>query len=334
VPAVAKIIATHGIEPFLTELTEAMTADFRRWPMFEKSARLASYSEVGVIELMPVSDGRHYSFKYVNGHPRNSQQGLPTVMAFGVLAEVASGYPLLLSELTLSTALRTAAASAMVAKAVAREHPKRMAIVGCGAQAEFQALAFHYLLGVETLQLYDIDATAIQKMMTNLSGCPGLKVVAMESVAAAVAGADIVTTATADKSRAALLTPAMVRPGMHINALGGDCPGKTEIDPGALRRSKIFVEYMPQTRCEGEIQQLPGDYPVTEIWQVLNGEQCGRESEEQITLFDSVGFALEDFSILRYLYQLSARLGIGQPIALVPELRDPRNLYALLGALS
>jgi len=155
----------------------------------------------------------------------------------------------------------------------------------------------------------------------------------MESVAAAVAGADIVTTATADKSRVALLTPATVMPGMHINALGGDCPGKTEIDPAVLRRSKIFVEYLPQTRCEGEIQQLPEDYPVTEIWRVLNGEQSGREREAQITLFDSVGFALEDFSILRYLYQLSGRLGIGQPIALVPELRDPRNLYALLGAL-
>jgi hypothetical protein len=82
---------------------------------FEKCARLASYSARGVIELMPISDGRLYSFKYVNGHPRNTSAGLLTVTAFGVLAEVETGYPLLLSELTVTTALRTAAMSALAA---------------------------------------------------------------------------------------------------------------------------------------------------------------------------------------------------------------------------
>ena len=92
-----------------------------------------------------------------------------------------------------------------------------------------------------------------------------------------------------------------VEPGVHINAIGGDCPGKTELDPAILERAKVFVEYTPQTRIEGEIQQLPPDFPVTELWQVITGEAKGRTAATDVTVFDSVGFAIEDFSVLRYL---------------------------------
>lgn len=334
VPTLAKIISAAGIESFLTELTAVMEEDFRRWPAFEKSARLASHSDVGVIELMPVTDGRLYSFKYVNGHPSNTRRGLPTVMAFGALAEVATGYPLLLSELTLCTALRTAAASVMTARVAARNDAAIMAMIGCGAQAEFQAIAFHHLLGIEELRIYDIDAGMMHKLSDNLRAFPRLGVTPAASVAEAVKGADIVTTVTADKQRAAILTPAMVEPGMHINGLGGDCPGKTEIHPQVLEQSKIFVEYEPQTRVEGEIQQLSADYPVTEIWQVVSGRQPGRDHRDQITLFDSVGFALEDFSILRYLYETATEMGIADRIALIPEPTDPRNLYSVIAPVT
>ena len=120
VPALAALLQKVGVARFLAELTEALRADFLRWPEFEKSARTASHSAQGVIELMPVADANRYAFKYVNGHPGNPEQGLPTVMAFGVLAEVSTGYPLLLSELTLTTALRTAATSVLAAQALAR----------------------------------------------------------------------------------------------------------------------------------------------------------------------------------------------------------------------
>jgi ornithine cyclodeaminase len=98
-----------GPGQFMERLAAQIESDYRRWSAFEKSARLASHSPVGVIELMPITDGEFYSFKYVNGHPKNTNEGLLTVMAFGVLAAVDTGYPLLLSELTITTALRTAA---------------------------------------------------------------------------------------------------------------------------------------------------------------------------------------------------------------------------------
>ena len=322
----AAFVHERGAARCMTELATELRADFLRWESFDKSARTASHSPRGVIELMPVADDALYSFKYVNGHPGNPASGLPTVMAFGVLAEVRTGYPLLLSELTLTTALRTAATSALAAQALARPGSRRMALIGNGAQAEFQALAFHALLGIRELRVYDTDPAATDKLVRNLAHVDDLTVERAASTAEAVRGADIVTTVTADKSRATILTPAMVEPGMHLNAVGGDCPGKTELHPDVLRGARVVVEYEPQSRVEGEIQQLPADHPVTELWRVLRGDAPGRTRADEVTVFDSVGFALEDYSALRYLYQQAQARGLGVDVELVPT-DDPKDLF-------
>ncbi|ROR50555.1 ornithine cyclodeaminase [Diaphorobacter sp. C33] len=325
-PTLAAFVHERGAARCMTELAAELRADFLRWESFDKSARTASHSPRGVIELMPVADDALYSFKYVNGHPGNPASGLPTVMAFGVLAEVRTGYPLLLSELTLTTALRTAATSALTAQALARPGSRRMALIGNGAQAEFQALAFHALLGIRELRVYDTDPAATDKLVRNLAHVDGLTVERAASTAEAVRGVDIVTTVTANKSRATILTPAMVEPGMHLNAVGGDCPGKTELHPDVLRGARVVVEYEPQSRVEGEIQQLPADHPVTELWRVLRGDAPGRTRADEVTVFDSVGFALEDYSALRYLYQQAQARGLGVDVELVPT-DDPKDLF-------
>jgi ornithine cyclodeaminase len=183
-----------------------------------------------------------------------------------VLADVDTGYPLLLSELTVTTALRTAAMSALAARYMARPDSRVMALIGNGAQGEFQAIAFQRMLGIRELRLYDVDGAATAKLEANLRALPelaGLAIVRADSTAAACRGADIVTTVTADKRNAVILTPPMVQPGMHINAVGGDCPGKTELHADVLRMpgARVVVEYEPQSRIEGEIQQMPADYP-------------------------------------------------------------------------
>lgn len=327
VQALSGLVQALGTSRFLEALVDTMREDFLRWPEFDKSARLASHSALGVIELMPVSNGQRYAFKYVNGHPGNTAHGLPTVMAFGVLAEVETGQPVLLSELTLTTALRTAAMSALAAQAVARPGSRRMALIGNGAQSEFQALAFHALLGIDELRIHDIDAQAMAKLERNLAAFPALRVQRAASIAEAVRGADIVSTLTARKARATIVTPEMLEPGMHINAVGGDCPGKTELHADVLRASRVFVEYEPQTRVEGEIQQMAADFPVVELWRVLAGAEVGRQSEDQVTVFDSVGFALEDYSALRLIHALALQQGAGRDIDLVPAAGDPKDLF-------
>ena len=326
-PQLAQLVRDMGPAQLIEHLAGAIESDFLQWNAFDKSARSACHSPLGVIELMPVAGATHYSFKYVNGHPLNPARGLPTVMAFGVLAEVATGYPLLLSELTLTTALRTAATSALAARVLARPDSRCMALIGNGAQSEFQAIAFQALLGIDQLRVYDVDAAATDKLVRNLQHVPGLLVHRACSVADAVRGADIVTTVTADKAWATIITPDMVEPGMHLNAVGGDCPGKTELHPDVLRAASIFVEYEPQTRIEGDIQQLAADHPVTELWQVLAGHAPGRPSAHEVTVFDSVGFALEDYAALRTLYRLATERGIGRDIDLVPCDGDPKDLF-------
>ncbi|MEY2952164.1 MAG: hypothetical protein RLZZ401_251 [Pseudomonadota bacterium] len=329
VSTVLDIVRRKGLAHCLQGMASAIEQDFLRWPAFHKSARVASHSSDGVIELMPISDTVHYSFKYVNGHPKNTRLGLPTVMAFGVLADVATGTPTVLSELTLTTALRTAATSALAARTLARPDSRVMALIGNGAQSEFQAIAFQALLGIAALRVYDTDAQACAKLVANLQGT-GITVQVCSSTAEAVRGADIVTTLTADKHLATIITPDMVEPGMHFNAVGGDCPGKTELDPRVLQHASVFVEYTPQTRIEGDIQRLPVDFAVTELWEVLAGHKVGRTDARQVTVFDSVGFALEDFSALRFMQAAAAELRVGEPMDLIPHLADPKNLLGLL----
>ncbi|AJY45874.1 ornithine cyclodeaminase [Martelella endophytica] len=322
---------THhvGIETFLKELAAFIEADFKRWPDFDKTPRVAAHVPGGVIELMPTADKTLYSFKYVNGHPKNTKTGHQTVTAFGVLSEVLNGYPVLLSEMTVLTALRTAATSALAATYLAPRDAATMAMIGNGAQCEFQAMAFRALCGINTLRLYDIDARATEKASRNLTA-QGFEVVACTSAERAVEGADVITTCTADKQYATILTDNMVGAGQHINAIGGDCPGKTELHRDILLRSDIFVEYPEQTRIEGEIQSLDKDHPVTELWQVMRGEAAGRRDQRQVTLFDSVGFAIEDFSALRYVREKVNGTAFSQPLDLLADPDDPRDLFGML----
>ena len=324
-----KLIHHVGIAPMLQGIAERIEQDFHRWPMFDKTPRVASHSDVGVIELMPTSDGDVYGFKYVNGHPANTADGLQTVTAFGLLSDVSTGYPVLFSEMTILTALRTAATSALVAGVLAPKGSKVMAMIGNGAQSEFQSLAMQAIVGIEEVRLYDIDPAATEKCAANLVSS-GLRVVSCATAEEAILGAQIITTCTADKQYATILTDNMIGAGIHINAIGGDCPGKTELAPAILHRSEIFVEYPEQSRIEGEIQQLDADHPVTEFWEVLTGAAKGRVDDKQITLFDSVGFAIEDFSALCYVRDAIRDTAFFTPLDMVADPDDPRDLFGML----
>ncbi len=330
VKAVSDLVQSVGLEKILTDMAGYILDDYRRWDEFTKSPRTVNHSPLGVNELMPIADKNLYTFKYVNGHPANTAKNLSTVIAFGMLADVETGYPQLLSEMTLITALRTAATSAIVARFLARENSQSMAVIGCGGQSEFQIIAFHALLGIRHFHVFDIDADAMNKLRDNLSGLKDIEITLASSSHDAVKGVDIVTTVTADKTRATILTPDMITPGMHLNAIGGDCPGKTELHPDILHNARVVVEYEPQTRIEGDIQQLPVDFLVTEFWKIATGIEAGRKDDEQITVFDGVGFALEDFSALRYFNDLAIQQNAGTTLDLVPTLANPKNLYSLL----
>ncbi|KQB83283.1 ornithine cyclodeaminase [Corynebacterium oculi] len=329
VRAMTQWIQREGVENIITGMMDYLERDYRRWQRFDKIPRVASHTPLGVIELMPTSDGEEYAFKYVNGHPSNPARGFQTVAAFGMLANVDNGYPTFLAEMTLLTALRTAAVSGMVARHLARQDSSVMAMIGAGSQSEFQALGMRAALGIEEIRIYDIDPAAVEKFVRNIEPL-GFRIHRATSVADAVSGADVITTCTADKAQNTILRADHVAPGVHLNAVGGDCPGKTELEAAILDKAEVFVEFPEQTRIEGEIQQMPRDFPVVEIWEVIAGRRTGRTCAEQVTLFDSVGFAINDFSALRYLRDSVAGTGLEAQLDLVADPDDPKDLFSLI----
>ncbi|MBQ0718869.1 MAG: ornithine cyclodeaminase [Gammaproteobacteria bacterium] len=323
------LLDTLGQEVFYRAVLEALERDFKRWGDFIKTPRLATHYPFGVIELMPCADRQFYTCKYVNGHPGNTAQGKLCVVAIGILADVDSGYPLLISEMTLLTAIRTAAVTALAAQHLARRDSRHLAIIGTGAQSEFQVTMVQRVRDLQSVSYFDPDPRAMDKFARNLA-FSGLALLPCRSIQEAVADADMVITATAAKQANDLLQLDWLKSGVHIHAMGGDCPGKTELGLALLRASKIVVEYRPQSLAEGEVQNLDETAVHAELWQLLTGELAGRENATEITLFDAVGFALEDFSMIKLLYdfsQQSAYQHFFDDIAMLPEMADPKDLY-------
>ena len=324
------LIAKVGINNFFITLIDSLEKEFSRWEHFQKSPRHAVHLDQGVIELMPTCDGELYSFKYVNGHPNNTASKKLTVVALGLLSQAKSGYPLMISEMTLLTAFRTAATSTLAAKYLAKKAVKHIGIIGTGAQSEFQVLAQSALFDIETVKYFDIDSEAMKKFHDNLKN-QSFKLIACKNAEEVVADVDIITTATASKGSSKILSLDVINSGLHINGIGGDCPGKTELDQAILSRAKIVVEYLPQSKVEGEIQHLELNSTVhAELWEIVTGKKKGRESDNEITLFDSVGFAIEDFAILKLVYELAIKNNIGTEMDLIPSLQDPKDLYGYL----
>jgi ornithine cyclodeaminase len=326
---IQKMVKTFGLENFFKRVIAALEEDFSRWDEFLLSPRHATHYPHGVIELMPCADQQLYAFKYVNGHPGNPRDGKLNVVAVGLLSDVASGYPLMISEMTLLTAFRTAATGVMAAKYLARADAKSLTIIGTGAQSEFQVMAFASFFGLEEVRFFDTDLQAMSKFSRNLS-TQKFRLIPCHSITEAVRHADVVITATAAKKRQSLLNIDDIAPGTFIHAMGGDCPGKTELSEEFLNQVKLVVEYTPQTLVEGEVQQCPAVPIYAELWELVCKLKPGRQDNQEITLFDSVGFALEDFSILRVVHELAKEHHIGTELPLIPELSDPKNLFGLL----
>ena len=322
----AKDIARYSFDSLFTDAVRYLEADLKRWQEFKKSSRHATHFEHGVFELMPVADDTHYTYKYVNAHPGNPDIGKSSIVALGMLADVATGYPQLVCDMTLLTAIRTAAMSAIAAKHLAHKDSKILGLIGTGAQSEFQVHAMRHVFPITMIRYYDRDGNAMEKFARNLAGS-GVELVACKNAAEVIHGVDILTTCICEKAKVELFSHDTVKDNdrLFINAIGGDCPGKTELDPEILRNSRIIVEFYEQTKREGEIQNLEGDTACDEIWEIVQGKKAGRRTEDRIIVFDSVGFALADFSMLRMMHER----GIGKEIALLPELKNPKDLFSV-----
>ncbi len=326
---IKKIVSTVGYGEFYSILIKTLEEDYSNWESFDKTPRVANHVDGGVIELMPISDDSLYTFKYVNGHPKNPSQNKMTVMATGQLSEVSTGEPLMFTEMTLLTAFRTAANSAMSAKYLAKKDSKVLTLIGTGAQSEFQYLAFSGIFDLEEIRYFDSDPKAMDKFEENMAQYD-IQITRCFGTKEAVLGADIITTCTADKRYQTVLTKDMIGNDVYINAIGGDCPGKTELEKELVENSTVVCEFLEQCKIEGEIQQLDENFSCPELYEIIRGEKIINVETHGTVVFDSVGFAIEDYSVLRLIYRLSNELNIGKQMNLIPKLDNVKNLFSLL----
>lgn len=335
--SVVNIIRKHGVDAVLRDLMHQLRRDFARWDSFQMMTRPAFHVPGGVIELMPICSTDRFAYKYVNGHPKNPETGKQTVVATGQLSDVTDGYPLMITEMTVITALRTAAVSALASDILSNPQSKTIALIGTGAQSEYQALAHKLVRPISEIRYFDSDPAAMQKFHGNMNGnFAGTKtrLTPCPDGQTAITTADIIIVCTACKSHARVIKKDWLAPGQHINGLGGDCPGKTELDPHILENATVVVEYFPQSFIEGEIQAFDQAKAKSlvhgELHQIIKGQKSGRNTTQDITVFDGVGIALEDFSALTVFYDLAERYNIGHSLPMIPPIDDPKNLFGLL----
>lgn len=261
--------------------------------------------------------------KVVNSHPDNRKHGLPSVMATIILVDPKTGAPLAIMGGTQITALRTGAAGAVAAKYLANPNPKTVCLVGAGTQARTQLIGLQKVFGtIEKVRVWDINNEASEKYVQEMKQkYPELEICAVETVKKAVKETDIIVTTT--PSRKPLVSTEWVDSGTHINCIGADAPGKQELDPKILLKSKIVVDDWEQGSHGGEINVpvskglLKKDDVWGDICEIVAGLKQGRTSTEEITVFTSTGLAIQDTATAHVAYQKALKQKIGTEIDLL-----------------
>ena len=268
--------------------------------------------KAGVLDL-----GRQYFAAKMNGNfPGNPGRfGLPTIQGVIVVCDAEKGGPLAVMDSREITSLRTAAATAVAAKHLARRDSRTLTICGCGNQGRVQAMAISRICRLQTIFAYDKNAEQAERFARQLAEHLGILVTAVSDLAITVRQSDICVTCTT--SPKPLLGPDDVSPGTFIAAVGADNPEKQELHPALMAKSKIVADILEQCASMGDLHHAIAAGVVTranvhaELGEIVAGKKPGRESDQEITIFDSTGMALQDVAIAALLYEKAQRQGSG-----------------------
>jgi alanine dehydrogenase len=262
------------------------------------------------------SGGSYYAAKVNANFPLNAERfGLPTIQGAILLFDTERGRPLAILDSMELTALRTAAATGVAAKYLARPDSKVATVSGCGVQGRVQLKALAEVLPLEKVHAFDSDDTRAKSFAREMSDELSLKVVAAPSLRDAAGGSDVCVTCT--PSRRPVLMRGDVRPGTFVAGVGADNPLKQEIDPVLMASSKIVVDILEQCAAIGDLHHaleagaVARDDVYAELGEIVAGKKPGRTSAEEIIIFDSTGTALQDVAAAAVVYERALRDGVG-----------------------
>jgi alanine dehydrogenase len=251
----------------------------------------------GDFRAMPARGGGLALLKWVTSFPGNPARGLPTVLGVICLSDAGSGEPLMLLDARSVTALRTGAVAAVAARALARPHARTVGIVGCGLHGAWTARALA-AAGYGPGVCYDPDEERAFALARELGWAAGALPDAL--------GAEVVACVT--PGHEPVVEAGDLRPGMHLDMLGADGPGKAEATPGAVASCALFCDEWEQASHGGELtlavqEGLVGRDRVTDLGAVLAGDAAGRPGPDAVTLFDSTGLAIQDLAVAAAAYE-------------------------------
>jgi ornithine cyclodeaminase/alanine dehydrogenase-like protein (mu-crystallin family) len=275
-----------------------------------------NFPTTGLIEWMPIHEnGDCVVIKVVGYHPDNPAScQLPTVMSSLMRFDTRTGHLRVIADGTLATAIRTGAASAVATRAMAKSDCGCLALVGAGSQAVTQLHAISRVFDLKEVLVYDIDDSVAESFIGGTCD-------------EAVRGADIICTVTSvEVGKGPVFNDKHLKPWLHVNAVGSDFPGKTEVPTSLLMRGFVCPDFLPQAMVEGECQMLDEAQIGAELPLVLRDEQQLPGLQESLTVFDSTGYALQDHVILGVFERHARAMNLGQEVQL-ECVADPHDPY-------
>lgn len=336
---VRQIVLRRGLDALMDEMIERFAHALRQFDPRSTEIKVRggfTYDAptLGLIEWMPVLEaGGPATIKIVGYHPHNpDRQGLPTIISTIYVFDTRNGHLRGIIDGTFPTALRTGAASAVASRVLALPGSRVLGLIGCGAQAVSQFHALSRVFPLEEVRLFDIDPARVQSFESRVAGFrpPGVRLRAMarEEV---VSGADILCTQTSVEVRhGPVFEDRDLQPHLHVNAVGSDFQGKTELPPTLLRRSFVCPDFFGQAVKEGECQVLEEGQVGPELSEVVKHPERYADVASRLSVFDSTGFALEDAVAARFFLECAEQEGVGSTLELESITADPWNPYGIL----
>ena len=335
--AVRLIIHNVGLNTLMDELINRLRAevadfDAKRYSIPARDGFDYEQPYAGLLEWMPLRNEQQITIKTVGYHPSNPRiHGCATILSNVCCYDSSSGHLMAIMDGTFLTALRTGAASAVASGVLAKPTSATLGIVGCGAQAVSQIHAISRTFPLESVLAYDVNEDAQSSLQERCGGfLDDPNIVQLATLDELTAAADILCTCTSVEtgSGPVLPTTASVQRHLHINAVGSDFPGKTEIPHELLKRAIVCPDFRDQAIREGECQQLEVDEIGPNLSDVVSGSANDCDYSDRLTVFDSTGWAIEDHIAANMLIGYARKLNVGTEIQVETSSNDPRDPYA------
>lgn len=333
---IVQTIDRVGIDRFMSVLIDRLEAAFAEFSDGEYDVPVRSgfhYHKpvTGLVEWMPLHHKQRAVFlKAVGYHPTNPvDHNLPTVVATFKQFDPVTGRLIALADGNLLTAMRTGAASAVATRHLAPRRRISLGLVGCGAQAVTQFHAISQVTEIDHVRVFDIELQNAHSLIDRVAPLNSARCqIEVTSLEQLLKASDVICTATSvEAGEGPVISDPSLKTDVHINAIGSDLPGKTELPVSLLRDSFVCPDFPLQARVEGECQQLTEDQIGPALVELVASPDEFAAAKTRRSVFDSTGFALEDFVAMQLITDYASDFGVGTHLEIEGQVSDPFNPY-------